>query len=461
MKNTLLILVVLLLISCSSTIKRNKQFSKDYFFGNSNIKKHERVHKDDNGIPMLEVNNKYTYYPVQYTQIAIDYFKHYKKFDDKISKSYFIKLANFIKDNIVHYENFSVWEFKDDIPGYNEKAPSPSAMAQGFGIVAMLNAYQITNNTDYLRVAESALNAFEFDIEKNGVSNLWGDHIFYEEYADDSHVLNGFIFALGALHYYADIMNNSKAKKLFEIGVNTLKTKIHNYDADFTSYYGKNFLTEYQYASAINEDPDHYHELVIYQLLALYVWTGEDVFYEYAHKFLKYDTGKVTDIFDENKFLEIQSSFTTDSVNYGTNKLNDELWTWDKYWSTHKFPTELVITFPKKEKNISEIVFYSISKDKLPLNFEVYVFNNNSWQYVMNDEDVKSEFLRTYKTRHYLSYIKGISINNPVEGSKIKIKFLPNSKQKTIALREINVHYDRNDVLKKILSDIKTNIEAK
>lgn len=223
-------------------------------------------------------------------------------------------------------------------------------------------------------MAEKFIKSFNSAIDNGGVRSNWDGYPFYEEYADpNSHVLNGYIFSLAGLYYAYKTTGNEEAKEYFVEGIETLKVKISDYDAEFTSYYSKVITSNdhgYAFSSAINED--HYHELVIYQLLTLYEWTKEPILKEYAHKFLRQDTGFVNDFYDFPKFKNISASSTIDPKEHGVNQLDNELWSWDNYWSTNKFPTELTLEFANEKRKIEAISFFAISEQSAPRNFKVY-----------------------------------------------------------------------------------------
>ncbi|NER09908.1 D-glucuronyl C5-epimerase C-terminus [Muriicola jejuensis] len=432
--------------------QKSKNSLPKFPFVNSNIEQFKDVPRDSNGIPMLAYNDKTFHYPIQYTQIALHYYANYLETGNEIVKRDFLRQAKFIQDAITHYKDFSVWECSEEITGYELPIPWASAMSQGYGIGIMLEAYNLTGEEKYLETAKKAINAYNYQISEKGIKSYWDGYDFYEEYADEkSKVLNGFIYSLAGLYYFHKVLNTKESKDLFDKGIETLKIKINEYDAEFTSYYSKLQKGGYQYASAKNEDPDHYHELVIYQLLTLYVWTQEGIFMEYAHKFLKYDTGEVTDYYNEDKFSEITASYAIDPLNYGTGHLNDELWSWGKYWSTNKFPTDLRILFPKEEKNISQIVFYSTSENTLPQNFAIYTCKTNGdCELILDSEEVKNSYLKTYKTGKYETFIQGYYIEGKPKGSEVVIKFLSGNND-MVALREINVIFDRRDILMDLL----------
>nr|WP_262897466.1 D-glucuronyl C5-epimerase family protein [Flavobacterium sp. CYK-55] len=350
---------------------------------------------------------------------------------------------------MVYIDDFAVLQYDFIVTPYNLNPPCQSSMAQSFCIGMMIEAYSITNDKSYLQIAKKMIKSFDVLIEDGGVKSMWDGTPFYEEYPDpNSHVLNGYMFSLSGLYYAYKTTEDLEAKRLFDIGINSLKVKINQYDAAFTSYYSKLVGELPVFASAINEDPDHYHELVIYQLLTLYIWTNESIFKEYALKFLKYDTGKVTDFYNIDKFSQIIASSTIEPINFGVNKLNDELWSWGNYWSTNQFPTDLQINFSPVgnesiKTNIRAITFYAISENTLPRNFEVYVYQNNDWNKVCDAYQMTIRNRNYYKTDNFETYIETYYLPTPKNGSAVKIKFLDSRDGGFIALREINIHYDR------------------
>lgn len=48
-----------------------------------------------------------------------------------------------------------------------------------------------------------------------------------------------------------------------------------------------------------------------------------------------------------------------------------------------------------------------------------------------------------YKTDNFETFIETFYFSKPIKGSALKIKFLDSRDGETIALREINIHYDR------------------
>jgi len=411
---------------------------------------------DKNGIVMLEKDkSKPFYYPILYSRVALAEYQAYYKTKEEKHREKFMKYVNFIYKSRVDINNFSVWQCNQPVKPYNLKTPWSSAMAQGYILSVMIQAYSLTQDKKYLELAKRAVKAYKQPIEKGGCSNDWNGTPFYEEYADpDSHVLNGNIFSLYGLYYFYYNYNNKEAKQLFDQGIKSLQVKLKEYDADFTSFYNKQ--TTYKFSSTIGKDPDHYHELVIRQLLTLYYWTNKDFLKEYAHLFLRYDLGNMSSLHPQNKFKKIVASYTIEPKNYGVNRLNDELYSWGKYWSFYKYKTNLDIDFNGVKNNISDIVFYSNSFKSLPEKYQIFIKNKDNYQYVCDNTDINGYVLRKYKTGKFKSFIQKITLPKKYKGNGIRIRFIPHD-ETVYKLTEINIFFDRYDVLEDILNFVKNN----
>jgi heparosan-N-sulfate-glucuronate 5-epimerase len=471
MKNYTLLYIIFLsiLLSCDkktpiSTKKENSERITEnlvYPFPttNSNIYKYEKLAKNSENIPLLPFKDSNELYPVTYTQAGLFYYHNYYVTKNTLSKEKFLNIANFIVSNLVEINDFGVLQYNFHVDDYKYELPATSSMSQGYALGIMIQAYSITQDEKYLKVADKILNSYHATLKEGGVLSNWDGDPFYEEYIDPkSHVLNGFIFSLTGLYYYYKTLGNEKAKEYFDIGINSLKNKISKYDATFTSYYSQviNKDKVNVFASAINEDPDHYHELVIYQLLLLYYWTNEEIFKEYAHKFIKQDTGFVTDFYDFPKYNSISATHTIDPINHGVNHLDNELWSWGNYWSTSKFPTDLIVEFDEYRNDVSAVSFYSINENSLPNKYEILAQNkNNQWVKVLSSDEIKKIDKKYYKTGSYETYIETHIFPKSFDAQKIKLRFHNSKKDYLITLREINFHFNREKEIQFILDRIK------
>ncbi|WP_410879105.1 D-glucuronyl C5-epimerase family protein [Myroides sp. DW712] len=421
-------------------------------FSNSNVAIFSSYPKDAKGIPMLSYDDENYYYPITYTRAALSNYQNFIETKDPQAKENFLTIVQYIEEHVKDIKDFSVLTTSVLVHDYQLKGDWTSAMGQGFAIGVMIQAYHMTQEEKYLKLSQRMVRSFDYPIEEGGVQANWDGYPFYEEYADpNSHVLNGFIFSLGGLYYSYKVTGNEEARLLFEQGINSLKARINRYDASFTSNYSKvthNGIDKF--ASAIGNDPDHYHELVIYQLLTLYNWTKEEVLKEYAHKFLKYDTGNVTEYYDQNKYKAIEASHSIDSEAFGVNHLNDELWSWGNYWSTNKVGTTLTFEFWRETKDIEGIVFYAISEDTLPTDYEVYVYDQGKWVKVCHSSEIHKKHTNYYKTDNYETFIVTNYFPTSVKGTKVKLVFNSLGSTGLITLRECNLLFDRSHELEMI-----------
>lgn len=428
-------------------------------FSNGNKIKYKDIPRDKNGIPLLNYEGKDRYYPVTYTQVPLYYYGHFMETNDETSKTEFLKMAEFIKKEAKVKGDFAVLQADFQVLPYKFTPPAASSMAQGFAIGVMIQAHALTKDESYLKMAEKFINSFGVPIEEEGIRSDWDGYPFYEEYADpNSHVLNGFLFSLAGLYYAYKTIGNEQAKKYFDEGIETLKVKIREYDAVFTSFYSKVDYDgkQYAFASAIGTDPDHYHELVISQLASVYLWSGEEIFKEYAHLFLKQDTGDFSIFSPDSKFKKITASHTIDPKEFGVNHLDDELWSWGKYWSTNKFPTELIVEFPDEKRKIEAISFFSISEQTAPRNFKVYVMGKDiKWNLVTEGFKMRMRNRNYYLTGNYETFIDTYYFPQLTSGNAVKIEFLDARGSNIVALREINIQYDRTDELNRLIGRVK------
>ncbi|TDS18645.1 D-glucuronyl C5-epimerase-like protein [Maribacter caenipelagi] len=458
--------LLLLCASCGVKPDFDKPKSKHdipiFPFTNSNIEKYDKFVFDRNHVPLLLYKDSLIYYPVQYTQVALHYYSNYSKTKSERIKNLFLQQASYIKESLVVKDEFGVWECKTLISPYDLEAPWASSMAQSFGIGVMLQAYSLTKDKSYLFAAKQALNSYEVLIKDGGIKSIWDGYVHYEEYADStSHVLNGYIFSLGGLYYYYQLTGSKQALSLFEQGIESLSVKLKDYDAGFTSFYSLITHTgQYPYDSANGTRPDHYHELVVQQLATLYVWTGNRIFYEYAYKFYQQDLGGFHDNETPNKFKSISASKSIIASTHGPDNLLNPNWTYGNYWSTNKFPTELVIDLGARKKNIKKLVLYGLSEETLPKEFKIYIKNNNIWDLANTSQDILRTHDTKFKTRHHKTLVREYDLFGIFEGDKIKIVFtVPNSQ--TVALRNINIFFDQREEFKKLVNKIVSSQEDK
>lgn len=446
---------IILIVFTIVNLMGNETKLKPYQLVNSNIDKYKNMStsKDAQGIPLLNFNGQKIYYPITISQVALHFYAHYYETKNENSKNEFLKYAQWMKDNFQDNGTWGGWYCHDPLHGsaYHLKDVWMSAMSQGFGLSVMVEAFELTQDNTYLTLAKKALNSFEVSVADDGIQSSWGTTMWYDEYptTPEKHVLNGFIFSLAGLYNYYTYTKSLKAKKLFDDGVNSLHEHLASYDAGFNSFYSSSVNPTIHSIASITGG--QYHDLHIAQLLWLYKVTGDIFFYKFAHKFLQYDMGEVEQYGVPHKYKDIKASHTINSKTHGADNLHDSIWSYgSQYWSTYKFPTELEVEFNGKVDNLNEFVLVTTGSTLPASEFEFYIFKKEKWVQVK----FKQLDEQLYTERHFKANVLRYKLDGDYSNiKKIKIVFLKHN-QKTLALREINFHYDMSKELNTLLDTL-------
>jgi hypothetical protein len=162
-----------------------------------------------------------------------------------------------------------------------------SSIVLGYGISVLCRAWHATRVSHYLDLAIGCAEPFDLPIREDGVAaQVAGLNVrWYEEYPASlrfSHVLNGMVYSLWGLNELAAVSGSSRAKALFDAGVESVLKALPRYDAGFWSLYALPEDGERYVASMV------YHNLHICQLKALHAQTGQREFLEHAVRFEMY-----------------------------------------------------------------------------------------------------------------------------------------------------------------------------
>jgi len=255
------------------------------------------VHKLDNKgiiINKIPYTSIWDYFPVAIAGYGLANFQRYLDKNDEKYKETFLKQADWLVNNItIKNDNIGVWEHKFTLPYYDFKIPWIHGMAQGWGISALLRAYQVTDKDVYLEIAKNAYRSFEIDISYGGVRFFDEDHnIWLEEYAliPPPHVLNGFIFASFGVYDFYLFTKSKNTLDLWKKCIKTLAENLHCYDIGYWSVYDLMYNAPSTFS---------YHNLHIEQLEALYKITKEKKFIKFSERWREYlkkriNKGRVT-----------------------------------------------------------------------------------------------------------------------------------------------------------------------
>ena len=220
--------------------------------------------------------------PVTISQRAFVYEEGYRNGNESC-KHLLLNCADWLVDNAVYHDNYTIWEYNFPWQKYNMTPPWRSGMAQGQGIQTLTKAYNLTGDERYLKVAGTSLNSFYIEVEEGGVTLKENNGWWYEEYADENganpRVLNGMVFALLGIHEYYELTGDENAKYLFDKGIIALKDHLFDYDAGDWTYYD----------AFGNPASKGYHHIHVRQLSQLYDLTNDPIFKEYHNKWKNYN----------------------------------------------------------------------------------------------------------------------------------------------------------------------------
>lgn len=241
------------------------------------------IEYDENGVPLINYGSELGLQrnPVYVSAQALSYHNEYLK-GNLTCKKLFLNCANWLVNNSIEYDNYSLWEYNFYWEPYNMKPPWRSGMAQGLGVQVLANAYNVTGDEKYLYTAQSALNSFNVTTKEGGVTQKDGSMWWYEEYVDNNSsnimVLNGMMYTLIGIYEYYNITRDENAKILYNNGLASLIYNLPEYDM-----YGWSYYSSYKEPSKKN-----YHMVHIIQLDRIYHYSKNPIFKEYYKKWDNY-----------------------------------------------------------------------------------------------------------------------------------------------------------------------------
>ena len=232
---------------------------------------------DENGIAMKKMRGKKYYSPVRISQYILNYLAEFEESNDPTflnkAELFAKKLLDisYITDESIYFPYNFDWFLHNNKHDILEK-PWYSGMAQGQALSVFVRLYKVTNNKEYLDIAEKVFNSFLYT--KNIGYDPWTVYIdeegyyWIEEYPCEvpTHVLNGFIHGFFGLYDYYLLTNDNLCKKLMKVSLTTIYFFIDRYrNKNNLSYYCLKHKSKYE----------SYHIIHIDQLKILYKITGE------------------------------------------------------------------------------------------------------------------------------------------------------------------------------------------
>lgn len=198
---------------------------------------------DEKGIPyVIEGTIGKQRNPMTICNKALSYYDKFIQ-GDSSQRILFLNCADWLTEDLITKNNFSVLKYNYNWAFYNMVAPWRSGLANGVSLQVFIKAHAITHDEKYLTVAKQILNSFYVEVNQGGVTYKSDDKgWWFEEFSDEggyvSRVLNGHMFATLGIHDYFEYTHDSSANYLFEQGAKGLKNNLPKYDKEGgPSYY--------------------------------------------------------------------------------------------------------------------------------------------------------------------------------------------------------------------------------
>jgi len=246
-------------------------------------------HYDVGGIPMLDYHGAIglQYNPIAIAQWGLANRNRFCETSDETRWQKTLIAADWLTANLEQnahglwvWNHHFAWDYRDTL-----KAPWYSGLAQGQGVSLLLRAHAHAGDEKYRQAADRAFVSLTRPIAEGGVlfegekRNLW-----IEEYLVNppTHVLNGFIWALWGVYDFWLARADAAAKRIFDLGVETLIQNLDGYDTGYWSLYEQSGTRLKMLASPF------YHQLHTVQLRVMFRLTGDTRFADVAERWEGY-----------------------------------------------------------------------------------------------------------------------------------------------------------------------------
>ena len=238
---------------------------------------------DEFGLPYLNQRGEHYYSIVNIIQYGLICHELVKdNIDIEKNTALFLRCTEWLDNHKEDFKDTVVWRTKLKNLQYKIPPNWISGMYQGQAISLFLRAYQLTNNTHYLEVAEKAFELFKYDYNEGGVKRI-DKHgcIWFEEYptATPSYVLNGYVYCMFGIYDLYRVTGRKDAKDLFDSCVHTLEVNLHEYHRWYWSVYDqyKRELVSYYYQKNVH----------VPLMQIMFLLTNKEIFNKFAIKWEK------------------------------------------------------------------------------------------------------------------------------------------------------------------------------
>ena len=264
---------------------------------------------DANGVIMKDYGeNGVHYHPVLLASYALRLYDTYRVAGDPTAGELFLRHAEQLANSLEPWYDTWAWVYPLPNTGFGASGRWISGMAQGLCIAVLAQAEALTGDHRFLERAELALQAFDASLADGGVkTSIPEGGCWYEEVAapdvESSLILNGHIYALAGLDYYAGLAGNTRALRLYHEGVEGVRSLLPRFDAGYLSRYCLQPIDEVRAAS------EFYNLVHVQQLLHLWLREGDTDFAAAALNFYAYHADALSGVDIDVHVIESDGSY--------------------------------------------------------------------------------------------------------------------------------------------------------
>jgi hypothetical protein len=419
---------IFLPIVAGNTIPPRENITLSVFSANEPPEVYEK-NLDENGIPILVdgFKNGNGYHPTYICRYTLYVAAAYEINPNNDNYRKIQNLMTWIKDNKVERDNYITWEFVEDLPSFNQKAPWTSALTNAWCSAALLQGYKITGNEKLETLARAGLEYLFIPVsDGGGLYEFENGDIWFEEYPsteNPSHVLNGFIYAMDVLDMFSSYYESARYQDLFDRAVVSLVKRIDQYDVGYGSIY--------DLYTRGNKLGMGYHPIHILQLYYLYLRTENPHLLEVSQKWYALQ--------NQSKYELLETPATPKDLSV----IHD-----GNYWSNYvkvKLPIEFSFTFDKVYKLYG--VNFFLYNDNNPTHSMALAYVSEDGSYIaIPPVNYSVEWTGSNTTPNgHVTNVYSLTFNEAISTQSLIFKLEKTAPNDAGVFREIGIWKNMND----------------